>query len=187
MRGMSPKCRASSLERLTLLRRVHAHDFGRVDFPDDVGELGPGRQPLGVPVRAVPPGDRGVVAVRLEESLARARDRVVRVLVHGRLGAREVRELGIQEAGEQAHESALGLALLAEEEHVVPGENRVDDLGDHRIVVADDAGEEIVAALQGRDQILTDLGFDGARTPSRGAELGDGCGSFGRGHGRGHR
>ena len=35
--------------------------LGRVDLADDVGELGAGREPLGVAVVAVPPGDRHFV------------------------------------------------------------------------------------------------------------------------------
>ena len=50
----------------------------------------------------------------------------------------------------EPHQPALGLALLAEEQHVVPGEEGDVDLGDDGVVVADDAGKQLVAARPAR-------------------------------------
>ena len=49
------------------------------------------------------------------------------------------------------------LPLLAEEEHVVPGEDGDVDLGDDGVVVADDAGEEFVFILHCRQEIRREV------------------------------
>src|SRR5262249_43656268 len=54
------------------------------------------------------------------------------------------------------------------------------DLGDDRVLVADDAGEQVVAALQGGEEVVAQLVLDGFRLPAAVAELfergGPGCG-----------
>ena len=54
----------------------------------------------------------------------------------------------VEETHERPHEAALGLPLFAEEQHVVGGEYRDADFGNHRVVVPDDTGEQRVTALE---------------------------------------
>ena len=75
-------------------------------------------------------------------SFAGPRDRLERVFVDRATGDVEVRDVLVEEPDQRPHEPALRLALLAEEQHVVPGEHRDADLGDDGVVVADDAGEQ---------------------------------------------
>ena len=72
----------------------------------------------------------------------------------------------------QPHQPALGLALLAEEQHVVLGEDGDVELRDHGVVVADDAGVQLVAGLQLGQKVVVNLLLDGLRLPAAGAELG---------------
>jgi hypothetical protein len=73
----------------------------------------------------------------------------------------EVGRVLIKEIDELAHEPALSLALFAEEEEIVAREDRVDELGDDGVVVAEDAGEEFAAFLQGVREVVTELCLDG--------------------------
>ena len=68
---------------------------------------------------------------------------------------------GSRKRCEHAHDARLSLALFAEEQHVVPGEDRVDDLGDDGVVVADDAGEEILPVGKRAREVGADLLLDG--------------------------
>jgi hypothetical protein len=61
---------------------------------------------------------------------------------------------------ELAEHAGLGLAAQAEEEHIVLGEDGVLDLRDHGFVVADDAGEERLAALKLADQVVPHFVLD---------------------------
>ena len=83
-----------------------------------------------------------------DESLAGRGDRLIRDPRGRAAGDVEVRDLVVEEADERPHQPALGLALFAEEEHVVPGEQGDVDLGDDGVLVADDAGKQLFAALQ---------------------------------------
>ena len=70
---------------------------------------------------------------------------LVRILVDRRAGNVEIGNRLVEEADERAHQPALGLALFAEEEQVVAGDQGEVDLGDDGVVVADDAGKELVS------------------------------------------
>ena len=63
-------------------------------------------------------------------------------------GIVDVRNLVVEKRRHQPHQPALGLALLAEEQQVVLREDGDVQLGDHGVVVADDAGVELLAAWQ---------------------------------------
>ena len=52
----------------------------------------------------------------------------------------------VEQVDELAEHPGLGLAAEAEEEHVVPRQDGVLDLGDDRLLVAEDVGEEELAA-----------------------------------------
>ena len=62
------------------------------------------------------------------------------------LAARHDRDLLVEQVDERAQDAALRLAAQAEQDEVVPRQDRVDELRDDRVVVADDAGEERLAA-----------------------------------------
>ena len=65
-------------------------------------------------------------------------------------------------------QAALGLSAQAQQDEVVAREQGVDHLRDHRVVVADDAGEEFVAALDDAEQVGADFVLDAAfRIPRR--------------------
>jgi hypothetical protein len=74
--------------------------------------------------------------------------------------------VGIEQRGERAEDARLCLAAKAEEDEVVLAEDSVDDLGDDRVFITDDAGEERGLGLSGgaefRDEILTEFIFDAA-------------------------
>ena len=84
----------------------------------------------------------------------------------GRAGDVEVRDVLVEEAHERPHEPALGLALLAEEEQVVPGEDGDRDLGDDGVVVADDAGKERLVGLERGEEVVAEFVLDGLRLPA---------------------
>ena len=63
------------------------------------------------------------------------------------LRAGDDRDRVVEQVDELAEHPRLGLAAEAEEEHVVPREDRVLDLGDDRLFVAEDVGEERLAGL----------------------------------------
>ena len=79
----------------------------------------------------------------------------------------------------QPHQPALGLALFAEEQHVVLREDGDVELGNHRVVVADDARIELLAGLQLGEEVVVNFLLDGFRLPAAGAQLGERRG-FGR-------
>ena len=167
----------------------HAHaagELGRVDLADDVGELGARREPLGIAVLALPPGDRDVVlGVVGDEPLAGRRDRLQRIFVDGDAGNVEIRHFVVEKPHERPHQAALALAFFAEEEHVVAGEQGEVDFGDDRAVVADDAGKQLVAAGQRGEEVVVDFAFDGFRLPAALAQLAE-SGRFGRRIGHAH-
>jgi hypothetical protein len=87
----------------------------------------------------------------------------------------------VEQADEGADEARLALAALAEEHQVVPREQGALDLGDHGVVVPEDARERVLAGRQRGDEVAADLGLDGAvlvAALAQPAERGGG----GRGH-----
>ncbi len=91
----------------------------------------------------------------------------------------------VEELDEATHEPALGLPLLTQKQQIVPGENAVDDLGNHGVLVAEDSGKERAMLLEGSDEVVLQFGFDASAAPARFTELGQGGGS-GLGHGVRH-
>ena len=67
-------------------------------------------------------------------------DGLIRIVAD--LAAGDVRQLFIQQRGQHADDARLGLPAQSEQDEIVPRENRVDDLRNHRIFVADDAGKQ---------------------------------------------
>ena len=105
---------------------------------------------------AVHPVDRRVVAVLGDEVAGVLRDRVVRVVVD--LAAGDDRHPLVEQAGERADHAGLGLAALAEEDHVVAGEQRVLELRQDGVLVAEHAVDERLArARSGRRRCAAPL------------------------------
>ena len=71
----------------------------------------------------------------------------------------------------------LGLSTQAEEEHVVAGEQRVGDLGDDRVVVSTDAGEDGLAGLEPCNEVFSEFLLDRAVSVSGFTELAEGRGA----------
>src|SRR5262249_7691571 len=131
---------------------------------------------LAIALLARNPGDRRRVALLGERPAAVLRDRIERILVE--LAAGDCRDLGIEQADEHPEEARLGLAAQAEEEQVVAREDRVVERGQHGALVAVDAREGILAALDGAAQVLSKLVLDAARRVAAGLQLTEGLGSL---------
>ena len=61
-----------------------------------------------------------------------------------------------------AQDAALGLAAQAEQDEILPRQNRVDDLRNDCVFKADDAGEERLLRLEPGNQVGAHLVFDAA-------------------------
>src|SRR2546426_6767031 len=106
------------------------------------------------------PGDRRAVAVLVHELAPVLGDRRERVVVH--FAPREDRDLLVEQRDERAQDAALRLPPQAQQDEVVPGEDPVDELRDHGVLIAHDPGEEEGAVLEQADEILPQLVLDGA-------------------------
>ena len=82
----------------------------------------------------------------------------------------------VEQVDQAARQAGLGLAALAEEDDVLPGEDRVLDLRDDGLVVADDAREELIAPAHPGDQIGAHLFADRAGLVSGVTEFAEGGG-----------
>ena len=91
--------------------------------------------------------------------------------MHRRLGQIEIGNRLVQKVDQAAHQPAFGLPLLAQEQHVVLGQERQVDLGDDRVFVPDDAGEQLFARGQFTQQVIVDFALDGFRLPAAFAKL----------------
>jgi hypothetical protein len=122
----------------------HVAAFGDLDGVDLADEVGDGhvgrRQLLAVAGLAPHPGQRQILAEFGRTPPARSTDRRGRVVVD--LAAFDHRHPLVQQRRQRAHQTGLALAALAQQHHVVTAENGVLDLGYHRVLVADDAGEQ---------------------------------------------
>ena len=121
-------------------------DLDRVDLADQVGDGGVGGgELLAVAQRAVHPVDRRVVAQLGDQRQRVRRDRGVGVVVD--LGTRDDRHPLVEQVDQRADHAGLGLTALAEEDHVVAGQECVLELGEDGVVVAEDLGEQRLAGL----------------------------------------
>ena len=131
----------------------------RIDVADHVGDRHVGRRELlDVACLARQPGDRQRVALCGDPRAARAADRRERIVVD--LAAGDDRDLLVEQIDEAAQDAALRLAAQPEQDEVVARQDRVDELRDDRLVVADDARKERLARLQLADQVVADLLLD---------------------------
>ena len=159
-------------------------DADRVHLADEVRDRDVGRRELlGVPPVARQPVDRRDVAALGR----RAPAPTALIGAYGSSLSSPPRTTGqplVEQVDEQPGHAGLALAALAEEDDVLPGEDRVLDRGQDGLVVADDALEDRPAGRQAGDEVGPQLLLDGARSPARIAELADGggeaCGGGGR-------
>ncbi len=145
-----------------------------VDVADEVGHAGVGGgELLGVPLAAVPPSDREVVA-RGGRAPDRLRDdRGVRVLP-------QLRTLDdwrpfVQQTDERAQQARLALSTLAEQHDVVSGDQRTLELRQHRVLEAEDAGPHVAPLGKRSQQVLPDFGLDASLAVPGGPQLADGA------------
>ena len=151
-----PRWRARDQPEVDGLRVAEAAALGdlhRVHVTDQVGHAGVGGgELLGVPLVAVPPGDRQVVALLDRAALRLVRDRLVGVLPE--LGAGDHRRPLVEQADQRAQQPGLALAALAEEHDVVAGEQGPLELRDHRGVEPVQTRPRVAPLAQGVEQVV---------------------------------
>ena len=146
-----------------------ARGLDGIDVADHVGDGDVGRRQLfHVPRVARQPRDERVVAFGGDAPAARRADRRERIVVD--LTAGHHRQVLVQERRQRAQDPALRLAAETEEDKVVPRQDGVDQLGNDRLVVADDAGEERVSRRQLPDEVVADFVLH--RAPRKGVRRG---------------
>ena len=161
------------VDRLGVAERPALGDLHRVDVADQVGDGGVRRgQLLGVPLVAVPPVDRQLVAELGGAALRGVGDRVVGVLAE--LGAGDHRRPLVEQADQGAQQPGLALAALAEEHDVVAGEQGPLELRDHGVLEAVQAGPGIAALAERGQQVVAQLLAEGLGPVAARAELADG-------------
>src|SRR5207244_4901330 len=83
----------------------------------------------------------------------------------------------VEQLGERADHAGLGLTALAEEDHVVPGDEGVLELREDSVFVADHTVDERTTLADPGERVRTYLLFDGARHPAAGFQLAEGSGT----------
>src|SRR5262249_2319582 len=148
-----------------LVRQIAAPARGAdgVNVPDNVGDshVGSG-QFFDVAKVARHPGDGRTVPVGGDALAASPADGLEGIVVDFAAGDdREFRSEGVDEPAENA---ALGLAAEPQKDEVVPREQSIDDLRDHRVVITLNAGEKRFAAFDRAQQVGADFVFDRTRS-----------------------
>ena len=155
--GHDSAMRARHEAEVNGLRVAEAPAFGnldRIDVADQVGDRGiRRRQLLGVPLAAVAPGDREVVAQLLGSTYRSRGDRLVRVLPQFR-AFDDGRPL-VEQEPESAKQPRLSLTSFAEQNHVVAGDQRPLELRGDRVLEPDYPGPGVTAVPQRGEKILS--------------------------------
>ena len=137
-------------------RQAPGRCLDRIDVAEQIGDRDiRRRQFLVITLLTREPVDGGVVALLFDHAQARHRDRCQRVVIQ--LRATDHGNGVIEELGDRTQKAGLRLAAQAEKDHVVTGEHGVDEAGDDRAVVAQNAGKKALAAAQSRDQVGANL------------------------------
>ena len=153
-------------------------DLDRVDLADQVGDRGVRRgELLTEPVVAMDPHDRRVLAVLGDEIAGVAGHRGVGVVVD--LAAGNDRHPLVEQAGQGADHAGLRLAPLAEEDHVMAGQEGVLQLREDGLLVAEHAVEQRLAGGDAGNRVGADLLLDRTRHPSGVTQLADRRGTGG--------
>lgn len=87
------------------------------------------------------------------------------------LAAAHVGRLRVEQGGQSAEYAALGLAAQSQQYEIVARQDGVDQLRNHGIVIADDAGKNGLAGAELLNQVVAKLVFDFARTQALLGEL----------------
>src|SRR5207253_2246750 len=112
-----------------------------INVADEVGDGDVGRgQLLDVALLRRQIGNGRGLTLLADEFLATAADGSVGIVVD--LATGDVRQVRVEQAGEGAQDAAFGLAAQAEQDEIVPGEDSVDDLRHHSVVVTHDSGKQ---------------------------------------------
>ena len=145
----------------------------RVHLTDQIGDGDVRRgELLAVAAVAREPDDAGGVALVREALPAGGADRREGRVVD--LAAREGGHLVVEQADEQTRHARFRLPALAEEHDVLAGEDRVLDLREDALLVADDPREDRLAALEPADQVVAQFLLDRRRLVPAVPELSDG-------------
>ena len=97
------------------------------------------------------------------------RDRRVGVVVD--LGALDDRHPLVEQVDQRADHAGLRLAALAQEDHVVTGQEGVLQLGEHGVLVAEHLGEQLLTGPDPGRGVAADLGLHRDRLPAGGPQL----------------
>jgi hypothetical protein len=142
----------------------------RVDVTDQVTDAGVGGgQLLAVTIVPVPPGDRQVVALLGGQAAAPRADRGERMVVD--LASGDGGRPLVEQAGERADQPRLALAALAEQDHVVPGDDGALQVRQDGLAEADDAGKGILAGPHPGEQVPPDFRLYARELVIAGAEF----------------
>ena len=145
-----------------LVREVAAlGHLDRVDLADQVGDGDVrGGQLLPVAAITVQPGQLRVVPLFLHEISTASAYRVERVVVD--LAARYRRYLFVQQPCQGADHARFRLPALPQEDDVLSGQEGVLQVGDDRLLEADDAWQMVcLASTNPFDEVLAQLLLDG--------------------------
>ena len=131
----------------------------RIDVADNIGNRHIGSCQLFDKARiAIDPGDRRGILMQLNRLPAVRADRMIRIIVDFRTG--NDRNLIVEKICKLANDAALCLATQAQQNQIVPREDRIDELRNNRLVIANNAGKQFLAPLEFANQIRAHLVFD---------------------------
>ena len=97
------------------------------------------------------------------------------------VAAGDGRQPFVEQTYERADHSGLGLAALAEEDHIVARQQSVLQRGDDGLLVAEHIREDGAPLSDGGHEVAANLLFDRRRLPARCFERAEGGGQVGRG------
>ena len=133
--------------------------FDGVHVADNVGDGHVGRgQFFDEAVFATKPGNRGVIALLGDKVAAGAADGMQRMVMN--FASRDVRNLLLEEIDQSPKNTALRLPAEAEKDEIVPGQDRIRDLRQHRLLVSLNAGKQRFMRLEFSQQVATHLVLD---------------------------
>ena len=125
-----------------------------VDFTDQVGDRHVGSGQLFViALFAANPGDRGRVPLLGHQVPGVFRDRMIGMVIE--LGSGDHRQELVQKMHELPQHPRLGLAPQTQEEHVMPRENGVLDLGEDGLFVTEDVWKKRFTGPELADQVAS--------------------------------
>src|SRR5215472_6457777 len=130
--------------------------FNGIDVADQVGDghIG-GRQLFYITLIRREVRNRRAIRVVGEQLATAAADRLVGIVVD--LAAANVGKLWIEERGQGAQNTALGLTAQAKQNEIMARENGINDLRHDGVVISDNAGKDWATAAKACDEIVAQL------------------------------